>query len=583
MLDDPQDNLQPQEGQGAQGADAPAADPIDTVVPFPHGGSEEERNRRILAAAEQLAAGVAGSWTLWYARRAEQLGIEASAFAALIKAQIADRGQRERNALAEGRLDEARARRVRQEGRDRQREQQRIEDAAKAKAKEKGKAFADIIKLPSEEHEAKLVELAQKLDADVETLRAEFGEYSAASPDSSAGPVSELEVEPWAEPVPTTVALEELIARINLHIKAKPHEVLAIALWLMMAWVHEEVTNYSVYLVATGPREDCGKTTLVVKVVGRLAPKAVASSSDPTPSSIFRSADRNKPTQIFDNVDTLFQRKPEVTELFLNGWTRDIKVPRTERVGGERVTVSYDPFCPKACSLIGTNLPRPLLGRCLLIELWPLKPGEEVAEVDPFDLELMDAFKTMRRKLARWAADNAAALKSAKPIFPAGFTNRPRANARLLLAIAELGGEAWAETARATLDRLLREKVEPSWLDLLLRELLTVFEGAESIKSAALVKRLTADPTSEWCEYARGAQPLGEHARGHRVTEREVAFLLRKVHVRPRSLPIGKQRVRGYRRQDFLEKEVFQHFLGCDPLIRSPDTQPKSQKSRRKK
>ena len=31
---------------------------------------------------------------------------------------------------------------------------------------------------------------------------------------------------------------------------------------------------------------------------------------------------------LFDNVDTLFQRKPEVTELFLIGWTRGIKVPR---------------------------------------------------------------------------------------------------------------------------------------------------------------------------------------------------------------------------------------------------------------
>jgi putative DNA primase/helicase len=224
-----------------------------------------------------------------------------------------------------------------------------------------------------------------------------------------------------------------------------------------------------------------------------------------------------------------------------------------------------------------------LLSRCLLIELWPLKPGETVAEVNPFDQGLIDAFKTLRRKLLRWANDNASTLKNAEPLLPAGFTTRPRSNAKLLLAIAELGGAAWAEQARAALDKLLREKREPSWLELLLQELWMVFvtESGKNIKSATLVKRLTADPTSEWCEYSHG----GGH--GHRVTEREVAWLLRKLHIRPH--PIGKTRVRGYHLADFLEKEVFQHFLGRDPLIRSPKAQPKkrtpkkTKKSRRRK
>src|SRR4029077_11227581 len=152
-----------------------------------------------------------------------------------------------------------------------------------------------------------------------------------------------------------------LIARINQHIKAKPYQVLVIALWVMMAWVHEVAAHYSVYLVATSPKEGCGKTELTVKVVGRLVPKPYVSGSDPTVASIFRTADREKPAMIFDNVDTLFQRKPEVAELFLNGWTRGIKIARGERINGDWQTVWYDPFCPKVCSLIGTNLPRPLL------------------------------------------------------------------------------------------------------------------------------------------------------------------------------------------------------------------------------
>jgi hypothetical protein len=372
--------------------------------------------------------------------------------------------------LGRDRLAEQRAERQRKADVQEWREKARREDAAAKKAKQKGQGFADIIKLPSDQHESKLAELAKKLDEDVASLSAEFAEYAATETSSSAAE-SEWDDEPWPEPVATAVVLEELIARINQHIKAKPHEVLAIALWVLMAWAHEAAAHYSVYLVATAPKDDCGKTTLIIEVVGRLAPKTFACSSDPSLPSIFRTADRDKPSMLFDNVDTLFQRKPEVTELFLIGWTRGIKVPRVERIGGEWQTVWYDPFCPKACSLIGTNLPRPLLGRCLLIELWPLKPGEEVAEVNPFNQELMDAFKTLRRKLMRWSNDNAATLTDAEPLFPAGFTTRPRSNAKLLLAIAELAGaalggagsrcprQAVAREARAQLARTVAERV----------------------------------------------------------------------------------------------------------------------------
>jgi hypothetical protein len=335
--------------------------------------------------------------------------------------------------------------------------------------------------------------------------------------------------------------------------------------------VHEVAAHYSVYLVATSPKEDCGKTTLIVDVVAQLVPKPYVSGGNPTEASIFRLADREKPTMIFDNVDRLFQRKPEITELFLNGWTRRIKVPRAEKIGGIWTTVYYDPFCPKACTLIGTNLPQALLSRCLLIELWPPKPGEEVAEVDPHDEALRAEFETLNRKLLRWSLDHVDALKSAKPLFPAGFINRQRANAKLLLAIAELAAGDWPDKARTATEKLLREQREPGWLDLLLRELWDVFveKARVNITSKQLLARLTADPTSVWHEYLRE----------RRVTERQVAGLIRKLHIRPRL--VGKKRVSGYHRQDFLDRQVFEHFLSRDPLILSPETTKKRRKKRR--
>ena len=532
----------------------------------------EEKTRRVNAEATRMANLAPGEWKLWLRRRAVELDVAPEMLADLIQAKIEDREKKVAEARAKEQLEERRADRVRKTEAQQWREQKRIDDTAEAKAKKKFKAFADLIKLPTEQQEIELAKLAKRLDEDVAALTAEFSEYCATEmPSGGAVPLSEADdVEPWAEPVTTAVLLEELIARINQHINVKEHEALAIALWILMAWVHEVAAHWSVYLVATAPQKDCGKTTLIIEVVGRLAPKAYASGSDPTIAGIFRTADREKPTMLFDNVDTLFDRKPEVTELFLNGWTRGIKYPRTERIGGNWQTVWYDPFCPKACSLIGTNMPPALLDRCLLIEMWPLKADEKVVEVNPFDQELIDAFKTLRRKCMRWSNDNASALKNATPSFPAGFTTRPRSNAKLLLAIAELAGDKLAKQARAALDKLLREKRDPSWLELLLQELWIVFikEGRKDVASEQLTERLTADPTSPWCDYGRG----------HAVTQREVAALLRKLHIRP--VLVGKGRLGGYRAADFFEKEIFQHFLHRDPLILSPATKPKS--SRRK-
>jgi putative DNA primase/helicase len=104
-----------------------------------------------------------------------------------------------------------------------------------------------------------------------------------------------------------------------------------------------------------------------------------------------------------------------------------VKIPRAEKIRGEWVTRWFDPFCPKAVTLVGTDLPEALLGRSIVIELWKMKEGETVAKVNQLDSELMDVFKTLRRKLRRWADDHAAALKTARPTMPTAFINRRKA------------------------------------------------------------------------------------------------------------------------------------------------------------
>jgi putative DNA primase/helicase len=205
-------------------------------------------------------------------------------------------------------------------------------------------------------------------------------------------------------------------------------------------------------------------------------------------AAIFRVIDREKPTLLGDNVDTLFQRKPDLTEVYSVAYTRGLKIPRAEKMNGEWITRWYDPFCPKAVTLVGMSLPEALLGRSIVIELWKMKPGETVEKVDPLNSALMDAFKTLRRKLRRWADDHAAALKAARPTMPTAFINRPADNWILLWAIGDSAGDEWGQLARDAAERLSEAGiVEPSWLERLTQELWTVFveEQHDRIPSGA--------------------------------------------------------------------------------------------------
>ena len=149
---------------------------------------------------------------------------------------------------------------------------------------------------------------------------------------------------------------------------------------------------------------------------------------------------------------------------------------------------------------------------------------------------------------------------------------------KLLLAIAELAGDDWAEQARAAAESLSREKREPSWLELLLQELWAVFVENEAQEHHQRAAGRAAD----------GRPDLGvvrvRRRRGHRVTEREVAALLRKLHIRPR--PVGKTADSRLSPPGLSRKRDFPAFPGsrsAHPLTRyAAEEGPSTPKKRRR-
>jgi hypothetical protein len=307
------------------------------VVPFQT--KDEEHTRRVMVEARRLANLAPGEYRIWSRRSAEQLGIERADLEELVLDLIKDREKKQRDAKAEERRQEQRIERQRasaerKDERKREREQRAIDKEAARKFKDKQKAFAALLKLPSDQQDARLTELAKSLAEDGAALREEFEEFSAS--ERIVMPSSEWLIETWPEPVATADLLVALIAKISKHIVARPHEILAIALWVMMSWVHE-IATHSVYLIATSAEPDSGKTTLL-GVLRFLTAKPFLGAESTGPS-IYRFVDREKPTLIIDEADDLFKRKSDIKHILNAAWTRGTKIPRQVTVQGVSMTV----------------------------------------------------------------------------------------------------------------------------------------------------------------------------------------------------------------------------------------------------
>ena len=168
-------------------------------------------------------------------------------------------------------------------------------------------------------------------------------------------------------------------------------------------------TSHSPILAAISVEPIFGKSTLL-GVLRFLVPKPFV-SVEPTGPSVYRTVDRERPTLIIDEADDLFYRKSDLRAIVNAGWSRGTKIPRQGRW--------YDPFCPKILGILGkTKLPRTIASRSIILRMWPKTPKEKAEDFAYAD---DPAFSTIRRKLARWAADNVSVIKELKPPQLPGF------------------------------------------------------------------------------------------------------------------------------------------------------------------
>ena len=155
----------------------------------------------------------------------------------------------------------------------------------------------------------------------------------------------------------------------------------------------------------------------------------------------------------------------------------------------------------------GVRMPDTTASRCVICRFLPKLASEPVED---FTYQDDDEFKTLRRKLMRWAVDNAVALRAARPEFPSGFNNRTRINWKTLLAISDLAPGTWPERARKAAQELEKGRDEPSELVRLFAALRDVWGSEQERTSKSLCAALAAHPSGEWRDF-RGKGPISQH------------------------------------------------------------------------
>jgi putative DNA primase/helicase len=354
-------------------------------------------------------------------------------------------------------------------------------------------------------------------------------------------------VEPWPEPVDGDALIRDIIRKLQKHVALSFENALVIALWIMLAWVHDEVAIHSPILTISSAEPDSGKSTTLA-IISFLVPRAI-STVDISRGALYRAIDRWQPSFVIDEFDTVLadkgnNDKAELRSVINSGHTRGQGVLRC--VTDDHTPEVFPTFAPKALGMVGRKMPATTLSRCVVAELRRAKTDEQDKKFEhKDDSELAD----LRSRLRRWSMDSVDALRDAKPSMPNGFENRRADNWRLQFKIADLcsGVEDWGDKARAAAVKIESNSDSRTTTAQLLAAIKAVFDniGDDAIGSQELCDALVADPSSEWAEWGKSRKPITQH---------QLARMLKthSIHpdqVRPKAL--GGKQARGYHRSWF--------------------------------
>lgn len=382
---------------------------------------------------------------------------------------------------------------------------------------------------------------AERLGVRVSTLDKLVKKAIGESVEEADNPLTSAD--PWAHPVEGAVLLDEVAATIQRFIVCDVETAHAAALWAALTWLIES-TDVAPLAVITAPEKRCGKTQLL-SLLGKLVCRPM-SASNISPAALFRSIDAWKPTLLVDEADAFMRDNEELRGLLNSGHTRDSAF--VVRVVGDDFTPNrFSTWGCKAIAGIG-HLADTLMDRAIVLPLRRKLAHESALRLRHVEPGLFD---DLAAKLARFAQDNADAVRRARPALPAALNDRAQDNWEPLLSIAEVAGSNWPQLARNAALKLSGGESEPTTGDELLADIREVFatrRGAK-ISTADLLAVLCMDEEKPWATFNRG-RPLSHH---------QLARKLKAYGIRSKNVRIDHEVSKGFERAQFAD--TFARYL----------------------
>ena len=291
-------------------------------------------------------------------------------------------------------------------------------------------------------------------------------------------------------------------------------------------------------LALLSPEPGSGKTR-ALEVIETVVPGPMFSFSA-SPAAIFRTLAHERRTLLFDEVDTVFTRKgkddnEDMRALLNMGYRRGATIPRC--IGPLHEVRHFPVFAPVALAGLG-DLPDTIMSRSIIIRMRRRAPSERIEQFRS-RLHGPDG-ALLRERLAAWAEEIGPEVGEAWPAMPGGVVDREAEVWEPLLAVADVAGGHWPDTARAACVELLKvaSDREVSLGVRLLGDLRTVFGDRDSMSTVEILEALNALDEAPWGDLY-----------GKPMQARTLARMLAKYEVKGTMIKAGGRALRGYRRE----------------------------------
>ncbi|MFE3992974.1 DUF3631 domain-containing protein [Streptomyces goshikiensis] len=306
-------------------------------------------------------------------------------------------------------------------------------------------------------------------------------------------------------------------------------------------------------LAFLSPEPGSGKSR-ALEIVETLVPQPLVAANASAPV-LFRAVStlENRPTILFDEVDTIFGPKAgdnEPLRGFLNaGHHRGAGMWRCVGDGTNQTVQEFPSFCVVAMAGLG-SLPDTILTRSVIIRMRRRARNERV---QPFRRRLhAPEGHALRDRLAAWADSVRHLVDGVFPDMPDEVTDRPADVWEPLIAVADAAGGDWPARARAACAQIVAASKQDDKGSIGIR-LLTdlrdhVLNGIERLPTISVLDRLYALEEAPWADM--GGKPL---------TSRSLAKMLGEYMtgdnkpIEPRNIKTGGAVLKGYYAADLAD------------------------------